>query len=60
MRHIPLLVMSFVLILLAACADNGIPIGDLRGQIQGGSPRTVEPVFEARDPIVAWCSRAIR
>jgi hypothetical protein len=38
---------------IAACADAGIPINDLRGQIQGGSKRSVEQVFAAKRPVVA-------
>lgn len=39
--------------ILAACADAGIPINDLRGQVQGGSQRSVEQVFAAKRPVVA-------
>jgi len=53
MRQLTFLIMSFVPFLFTACADNGIPIGDLRGQVQGGAQRTAELVFTARDPIVA-------
>jgi hypothetical protein len=45
--------LGLLLILTAACADNGIPIKDLRGQIQGGSKRNVELVFATKEKVVA-------
>jgi hypothetical protein len=47
------LLFCFILFLLTGCEDNGIPLNDLRGQIQGGAKRSVELVFDAADPIVA-------
>src|SRR4030042_34499 len=41
------------LVMLGSCADKGIPIHELRGQIQGGAKRSVEQVFAAKRPIVA-------
>jgi hypothetical protein len=46
----------FLGLLLSAffsCGDQGIPINDLRGQIEGGAKRSVELVFDAKSPVVA-------
>jgi hypothetical protein len=40
-------------VLATACADAGIPIQDLRGQVQGGSQRTVEQVFATKHAVIA-------
>jgi hypothetical protein len=46
--------LGIIILVFFGCADNGIPITDLRGKIQGGSKRNVELVFSVKDdPIVA-------
>ena len=45
--------LGLCLLVFASCADNGIPLKDLRGRIQGGSKRTVELVFAAHNTVVA-------
>ncbi|MBN2352154.1 MAG: hypothetical protein JXD23_06240 [Spirochaetales bacterium] len=45
--------LGLCLLVFASCADNGIPLRDLRGRIQGGSKRTAELVYETRNNVVA-------